>query len=186
MEQQEPVDNSDASTESKQPKQGEGENPPPAFMPALPVRPTENLPAIVSEPQEPSNESQQKARVRKTDLGVGVGGGSAIVLFAQTLPDPYKIWLSIAAPTISAVIASCFPYIRDYATLKIANYVDNHETISVPIKNLKKVISLEKERLKDRSLSKETRGQIEENIKNAQDAITQLRFQYISMHKRHG
>src|SRR5258708_4504820 len=53
----------------------------------------------------------------------GGGAGTSLAAFAQTLSEPYKAWVSIAAPAASAIIAAFLPIYLNWASAQFATAI---------------------------------------------------------------
>ncbi len=63
---------------------------------------------------QPPSDSEQTApaKVGVDAIGAGAGSGTLVFVIAQTLPDPFKFWLTAAAPTISAASSAGWVLLR--------------------------------------------------------------------------
>lgn len=60
----------------------------------------------------PGSDQPPPTKVGGDAIGAGVGSGTLVFVIAQTLPEPYKFWLSAASPTISAICAAAWVFLR--------------------------------------------------------------------------
>jgi hypothetical protein len=65
----------------------------------------------VSQPPPDSNRPTP-TQVGGDAIGIGAGSGTIAFAIAQTLPEPYRFWLSAAAHTISATSAAIWVFLR--------------------------------------------------------------------------
>jgi hypothetical protein len=50
----------------------------------------------------------------KSSVLAGAGGGTLVVVFAKTLPQPWASWLVIAAPSLSVGMSASFLWAKQY------------------------------------------------------------------------
>lgn len=123
--------------------------------------------------------------IKRGTSGTVTGGscGGALACWAQTLQEPLKTGLSIAAPVISAFIASVWPGIL--ASLKaLAENLWVEWEQKRAIEAMEKYVQRQREMLKDDTLSEATRRVIERNIEQVHIAIVHKDFSIISNHMK--
>ena len=102
-------------------------------------------------------------------LLTGGGSGSALAAFAQTLPDPYKTWLSLASPAVSAVIAACWPLLLNWASAKLAAMLSRNAKKRA-IRAMDEFLVTQQKRLETEQLDPTTKDLILKRISEVQRA----------------
>lgn len=69
----------------------------------------------MSQPPQDSHDSPP-VTVGVDAVAATAGSGTLAFVIAQTLPDPYRFWLSALAPTISAASGAMWVFLRTLAT----------------------------------------------------------------------
>jgi hypothetical protein len=94
-------------------------------------------------------------------IGAGIGLGSLLFIVAQTLPEPYKLWLSAASPTISAVCTAAWVFLR----LRVARRWSEWE-VRRAINRAKRTV---RRGINRKNISEERRAKLRKDLEELED-----------------
>jgi hypothetical protein len=114
-------------------------------------------------------------------LLTGGGAGAGLAAFAQTLSEPYKTWISIAAPAASAVIAAFWPLLLNWSSERFSTLIAER-TKKRAIKAMDDYIIVQQRRLEDKGLDDGAKQLIKQRIAEVQRASADQEHSTVSIY----
>lgn len=97
----------------------------------------------------------------------GVGGGTLFVLWAQSLPKPWGLWLETAAPSVTVIVSAVYALVRRYLSRR---------ELQLALAEAKRTL---KEALQDPDTSQEHKESVRRSLEKLEIFDVQVKMQHI-------